>query len=94
MPGGNKEVGMKIGKWTLLKPSPEVCQKCAVDHLPEEPHNKDSLYYQMWFQNRYGRGATWADAIAHCNDELRAAWKAELILRGAWSEPKGGNDDV
>ena len=64
-----KESGM-----FLLPPRPDVCQECAVNHKPDEPHNRDSLYYQMQFQIKHGRGATWDDAIAHCTPEVKAEW--------------------
>lgn len=85
---------MSQGKWTLLKPAPDKCQECAVDHFPDQPHNKDSLYYQVKFEMEYGRPPTWADAMAHCTEELQAAWKEELISRGVWSEPKEVTDDT
>lgn len=31
---------------TLLPPPPTHCQECATVHLPEQPHNKLSLFYQ------------------------------------------------
>jgi hypothetical protein len=45
----------------------------------------------MWFQSTYGRGATWADAVAHCPAEVSAAWKEQLLKIGKWSEPKSGS---
>ena len=72
----------------LLKPAADKCPECAVEHYPEQPHNRDSLFYQVKFEVEHGRPATWADAIAHCKPELRAAWKEELILRGVWVEPE------
>ena len=85
---------MNQGDWTLLKPAPDKCQECAVDHFPEQPHNKDSLYYQVRFEMGHGRAPTWADAISHCSDKLKKAWREELILRGVWSEPMEGNYDL
>lgn len=84
---------MITGKLKLLKPSPDVCQECAVNHLPEQPHNRDSLYYQIWFYDRYGRYPTWKDAIAHCSDKLKFLWKKELTSRGVWTEPRKGKND-
>lgn len=77
---------MKVRGFSLLKPAPDKCQECAVDHLPEQPHNRDSLYYQFVFFLKHGRHPTWADAIAHCTADLQRAWKEELKLRGAWTE--------
>ncbi len=58
----------------LLPPRLDVCQECARDHDPRLPHDKQSLYYQMKHQLEHNRGATWADAMAHCSDEIKAAW--------------------
>lgn len=66
----------------LLPPKPGVCQECATDHDPEMPHNKQSLYYQTKFQMEHGRAATWEDAMAHCSDEVKEAWKKELLKLG------------
>ncbi len=76
---------------TLLPPKPGVCQVCAVDHAMDQPHNAQSLYYQYHFYAERGRWPTWADAIAHCTPETKAAWEAELRKCGAWSEPEGVN---
>lgn len=64
-----------------------VCQECAVDHRPEEPHNQQSLYYQYKFYGEHGRWPTWKDAIAHCNEVTQVMWEKELKRRGYWSEP-------
>jgi hypothetical protein len=75
--------------FTLASPPPDVCQECAVDHAHDQPHNAQSLYYQMRFHAEHGRHPTWADAVAHCAPEVRAAWEAELRRRGAWTESEG-----
>lgn len=72
----------------MLPAAPGKCQECAVDHKPEEPHNKDSLFYQMKFHAQTGRWPVWADAVAHCAEPVRAAWEAELRKRGAWKDPE------
>jgi len=76
----------KIGSWTFLPPAPDVCQECAVKHAPEEPHNAQSLYYQYSFFAEHNRWPTWKDAVAHCPEEIKEAWTAELKKRGAWRE--------
>jgi len=55
----------------LLPPAPDVCQECATKHAPERPHNKDSLYYQMKFQQVHGRWPTWEDAMEHCDENTK-----------------------
>lgn len=74
----------------LLPCSPDVCQYCAVDHPPGQPHNAQSLYYQYHFYGRHGRWPTWADAVAHCEPAVRAAWELALRRKKAWSEPAEG----
>jgi hypothetical protein len=71
----------------LMPPKPGLCQACAVDHAPEQAHNRDSLYYQYWFFGREGRWPVWSDAIAHCPPEARAIWEREIRAAGAWKEP-------
>jgi len=82
----------------LLPPKPGVCQECAVDHKPGEPHNPGSMYYQYKFHGEHGRWPTWKDAIAHCEPELREALKEELILMQVWDpkwdQPEGEVPDV
>lgn len=63
----------------LLPPAPELCQVCAAKvHGDEMPHNRDSLFYQVWFNSTYGRAATWADASLLCSKETREALLAHL----------------
>ena len=66
----------------MLPAKPDRCQMCAMAHGLEEPHNRDSLFYQMFFYQRYGRWPTWADAIAHCPPLMQHLWKEELAKRG------------
>ncbi|WP_417625147.1 hypothetical protein [Paremcibacter congregatus] len=74
----------------LLPAKEGTCPACAVDHKPESPHNQQSLYYQQRFYFERGRWPTWADAVAHCDDETRGLWKSALEKRGQWSEPETG----
>ena len=75
--------------WGILPPASDKCPVCATEHGPAEPHNAQSLYYQMAFRGKQGRFPTWADAIAHCEEPLRIAWREELTAIGAWTEPQG-----
>lgn len=74
-----KVVSEKKNAMTMLPPRPDVCQVCAVDHAWDQPHNKQSLYYQYHFHAEHGRWPTWTDAMAHCTPEIQAAWRAGLI---------------
>jgi hypothetical protein len=75
----------------LLPPKAGVCPICAVDHPPDQPHNQQSLYYQYRFYGVRGRWPTWADAMAHCAEEIRLHWERTLRDMMAWSEPENGD---
>lgn len=70
------------GTMMLLPAAPGTCPICAVKHDPEQPHNQQSLYYQMHHQMEHGRGATWEDAMAHCSEEIKVAWIVALGEHG------------
>jgi len=76
----------------LLPPKPDVCQQCAVDHEPEQPHNQRSLYYQYWFYSQHGRWPTWKDAMSHCEDSIKSFWIRELDKRGVKIEEDTTNE--
>ena len=67
---------------SLLPPSPDKCQVCASTHLPEEPHNPDSLYWQTKRNMEGLPPATWEDALEHVTGDLREQW--ESILKGTY----------
>lgn len=68
--------------FTLLPPPPGCCPECAVEHGPDEPHNAQSLFYQVRFRQLHGRMATWADATAHCAADVRRRWLDALRAHG------------
>lgn len=70
---------VKTNAATLLPPPPGVCQECAVDHAWNQPHNKQSLYYQMAFHATHGRYPTWSDAMSHCPPEVQTEWRPRLV---------------
>lgn len=74
----------------LLPPKPGTCVICAVNHPPEMAHDATSLYYQYRFLGVRGRWPTWADAVAHCDPDVQAAWKKLLQEQAAWTEPAEG----
>jgi hypothetical protein len=82
------------GAWHVLPPPKGHCQICAIKHAPEQPHNAQSLHYQTVFQGMLGRAPTWADALAHCSDDVKLHWERELRICGAWSEPPEGEKPV
>lgn len=77
-------------KMMLLPPPDGHCRICAVKHTPDMPHNAQSLFYQMRFRLRYERDGTWADAVAHCDDKMKAHWKHALTAKGRWTQPGEG----
>lgn len=85
--GTAQTIDMRTGKvtaerknaFTLMGPPPDKCQICATAHDHDQPHNKDSLYYQMAFHASHGRWPTWTDSMAHCDDKTKALWTKELI---------------
>lgn len=72
----------QIGAFKMLPPSPNKCQECAVDHLPSQPHNQQSLYYQYHFYSDNNRWPTWKDAMSHCSEELKTKWIDALKEKG------------
>jgi hypothetical protein len=78
----------------MLPPRKGVCQICAHDHPATFPHNWQTLYYQMQFKGRFGREATWADSIAHCDEQMQEHWRRLLKEGGHWSEPPEGVDPM
>lgn len=73
----------------LLPTAPGTCPECGVAHDPSQPHNQRSLAYQYWFYNEHGRWPTWADALAHCDPDVRILWAAVLAERGIQVDGEG-----
>lgn len=66
----------------VIPPTPGACPMCATRHRPEDPHDRDSLYYQNRFYMRYRRFPTWDDAMSHCTESIKSSFLAELERRG------------
>jgi hypothetical protein len=67
----------------MMMPAKEgTCETCATPHDAAEPHNAQSLFYQMRFHAENGRYPDWRDAMAHCDDEMKSAWTIELLAIG------------
>ncbi|SFV31451.1 hypothetical protein SAMN05216456_1345 [Devosia crocina] len=91
LPFKRQTVDMETGKVTatdtvsfnILPPPADTCQECGVKHDPAQPHNAQSLHYQYSFYAKNdGRWPTWIDAMAHCSEEVREHWTAELTRLG------------
>lgn len=84
--GGWHEMGYLFDLYGFqLFPFPEregVCLECGRDHPEWAPHDRDTLQYQYRFFDEHGRWPSWEDAMAHCDEEVRAAWASELEARG------------
>lgn len=77
--------------WHILPPPADVCPICALAHPATEPHNAQSMYYQLAFQSLNKRAATWADAAAHCSDAVKQKWRRAFATLGhKWTEPPAG----
>jgi|GEM_PF-2625893 hypothetical protein len=66
----------------MLPAAPGTCEECATAHDPTYPHNKQSLFYQYRFYFKENRWPTWEDAMAHCSDKMKEAWRQELTKLG------------
>ena len=66
----------------LLPPKPGTCPECGDCHDARDPHNRESIYYQMRFNQRNGRFPTWADAMAHCDDGTKRNCLITLTKKG------------
>ena len=71
-------------RMVILPPKPGVCRICAVAHHPDQPHDRESLYYQIKFRQKYGRFPTWNDAMAHCDENVKNMWTDALAQRGIY----------
>ena len=71
---------------TVTAPGPDTCPVCATKHDRTEPHDRNSLYYQHRFHRTHKRFPTWKDAMAHCSEATRAAWRDRLIAQGVSPE--------
>ena len=74
-----KVVSEQKNAFTLLGPAPDKCQVCATDHPHDQPHNQQSMYFQMAFHSTHGRWPTWTDAMQHCAPEIKAHWRKYLV---------------
>lgn len=74
-----ERVPIEGGGMKMLPGPPGSCEWCHVKHPPEQPHNQQSLPYQMKFHAINGRWPTWSDAMAHCTPEMRQEWTKHLI---------------
>lgn len=69
------------GGLRMLPGPPGSCEWCHVKHESSQPHNRDSLPYQVKFHTLHGRYPTWTDAMAHCDDETKLLWRFSLAAQ-------------
>lgn len=82
----------KHGVTLFGKTPPGTCPECATKHASEQPHNQQSLAYQYKFYDQHGRWPTWADAMAHCPQEIKEFWIAALKEHGIEVEVLQGSE--
>lgn len=59
----------------LLFPLPEgICPQCGIFHEYHEPHQVNTVHYQVWFKRKHGRYPTAQDAVAHCSARTKLDW--------------------
>jgi hypothetical protein len=80
------------GGMTMLPAKAGTCPDCATVHEPGQPHNQQSLFYQMRFHGLNGRWPTWEDAMRHCSPEVRAMWIEGLAEHGVIVDPAAFSD--
>jgi len=85
--------GKHLGGFSLLPAKPGTCEWCAVAHEKEMPHNAQSMFYQYRFYNKHGRFPNWNDALSHCSDEMKKAWRDNLIEKGVDVDNGGVNPE-
>lgn len=71
----------ELSEIKIVAPGPGRCHVCATAHRKEDPHDRDSLYYQNRFFRKHKRFPTWEDAMSHCTEERKAAFRDELKQR-------------
>lgn len=74
-----ESVPLEGGGLRMLPGPPGTCEYCHVAHDPTQPHDQQSLSYQMKFYAINNRWPTWSDAIAHCTPEIMAEWREQII---------------
>lgn len=92
-----EETPIEGGGLKMLPGPPRSCEWCHVKHHPDQPHNQQSLPYQMKFNAIHGRYPTWTDAMSHCNDNVKAIWRSGLVeamRRNGQEIPKDLLDDA
>ena len=81
-----------MNELTLLPPAKGLCPECAIRHDECQPHNAQSLYYA--FNLQHGRSPTWADAMRHCSEEVKASWTRYLEGLGIDINSFNKNGDI
>lgn len=74
--------GKNLAPWKLLPAKTGTCPECAVAHDPKAPHNAQSLFYQYKYFNEHDHWPNWKNAMAHCSEEIKSFWVAELQKMG------------
>ena len=67
------------------------CPICADRHTEKEPHNRNSLYFQMRFFQDHRCSPTWGDCLSGLSPLMKAYWRMEMKKKGV--RPEELNDD-
>ena len=78
-PKTGETIPVEGGGLKMLPVKPGTCEFCAVKHGKDEPHDQQSLTYQVKFHQIHGRYPTWTDALSHCDEKTQSLWKRVLV---------------
>ena len=66
------------------------CPECGAVHDAKMPHYCGSVYYQMRFQQKFGRAPVWNDAMSHCAKPMQETFQRYLREKGVREEDISG----
>lgn len=69
---------VELKTFTVLPAAPGTCPECATVHPPEQPHARQSLFYQYRYCQQHGRFPSWNDAMSHCTPAIQRQWREGL----------------
>jgi hypothetical protein len=95
---GKDPITMPPDHFVILAPSPGLCQVCADEHAPDEPHDPESVYWRVLRAREGLNKPTWEDALGHCPEDVRRRWTTSLKDEYGYGCPECGgwkftNDD-
>jgi hypothetical protein len=73
---------VQLKQMQLMPVAKGNCSQCNYQHPADQPHNAQTMYYQVAFYQEHGRWPTWVDAMSHCTTEVQAQWTIHLVDLG------------